>query len=150
MKKFILIISLLTILSVGVISLNSDFFTKSKEVNSPGDWIKEEQIKVFKDNIILNIANARWSKFTDTNSMDPLIDEDSHGIEIIPENPESINIGDIISYKSDLGILIHRVIEKGEDKEGIYYLVKGDNNRIRDPFKVRFNDIQGVLVAIIY
>ncbi|MBI2146640.1 signal peptidase I, partial [Candidatus Woesearchaeota archaeon] len=43
-----------------------------------------------------------------------------------------------------------RVIEKGVDDDGVYYLVKGDNNRFADPLKVRYADVVGVVVAVIY
>lgn len=117
---------------------------------SPGDWIKEEQIKVYGSRVILDIPHANWSKFTNTNSMDPFIDEHANAIEIIPKDPADIQQGDIISYHTVFGTLIHRVIEVGEDEKGIYYLVQGDNNSFPDPFKVRFEDVEGVLVAIIY
>jgi len=85
--------------------------------------------------------------------MDPLLDEDSHAIEISPATPEQINVGDIISYQTEMGVIIRRVVENRgdeEDGEGIYYIVKGDNNKFHDPFKVRFADVVGVVVAIIY
>ena len=68
----------------------------------------------------------------------------------IEESEQQINEGDIISYKTLLGTFIHRVIEKGTDQNGTYFLVQGDNNLLQDPFKVRFNDIHGVVVAVIY
>jgi len=82
--------------------------------------------------------------------MDPFLDEDSHAIEIKPEDPDEINKGDVISYKTSYGTVIHRIIDKSIDEEGIYYTVKGDNNQLQDPFKIRYDDIKGVVVAIIY
>jgi len=143
----VLIISL--ILSITVFSL-SDSILSSPERVSPSNWIKEEDITVKNNQVIFNVLNPTWAKFTDTNSMDPFIDEDSHAIEIIPDSPGKIQVGDVISYKTSYGIIIHRVINKGEDNKGIYYLVQGDNNTIRDPFKVRFDEVQGVVVAVIY
>lgn len=125
-------------------------FFSSPEVSSPSDWIKEEQIKVYPDRVLLEIQNPSWAAFTDTNSMDPFLDETANAIEIKPKNPEQIKAGDVISYQSSYGLVIHRVIEKGEDEEGVYYLVKGDNNSFKDPFKVRFEEVKGVVVAIIY
>lgn len=124
----------------------------SNERESPSDWIKENQIHVYKDRIVIDIENAVWSRFTDTNSMDPIIDVTSNGIEVMPVSADQIQVGDVISYKSDYanGILIHRVIEKGKDEEGIYFIVKGDNNNSADPGKVRFSQVEGVLVGIIY
>ena len=149
-RNFLIIISLLLLFSVSVISITKQSEFKSPELNSPSDWISEEQIKVYNDKIILDINKATWAKFTDTNSMDPFIDEGSNAIEILPENPDDIMEGDIISYQSEEGTIIHRVIEKGKDTEGIYYIVKGDNNTFSDPYKVRYGDVKGVVVAVIY
>ncbi|MDO8656785.1 MAG: hypothetical protein Q7K45_06110 [Nanoarchaeota archaeon] len=121
-----------------------------QENSSPSDWVKENQIEVYPQKVILDISGAKWAGFTNTNSMDPFIDETANAIEITPSNPDVIQVGDVIAYQTSYGVLIHRVIEKGIDAEGVYYRVKGDNNRFQDPFKVRFNDVQGVVVAVIY
>jgi hypothetical protein len=125
---------------------------KSPEQLSPSDHIKESQINVYDDKVILNIKGANWASFTDTNSMDPFLDSDSNSIEIKPASPESIKPGDIISYYSSItgDLLVHRVVTVDSDVDGVYYIVKGDNNNVRDPEKVRFDQIHGVLVAIIY
>jgi hypothetical protein len=123
---------------------------KSIERISPGDHIKENQIKVYSNKVELEIPNAVWSKFTDTNSMDPFLDQGSNGIEIAPKNESDISIGDIISYQSTDGVIIHRVIGTNKDEQGTYFTVKGDNNPIQDPARVRFSQIKGILVGIIY
>ncbi|MBU2634297.1 MAG: signal peptidase I [Nanoarchaeota archaeon] len=119
---------------------------------SPADHIKEDQIHVYDDRVVIEIENARWAGFVDTNSMDPFLDEDSNAIQIIPQSPDQIEIGDIISYESEMfnTVIIHRVIDIKEDEEGLYYLTKGDNNDEFDPEKVRFNMVRRLLVAIIY
>ncbi len=130
----------------------SSSFFGNKERDSPSDWIKQEQIEVYGDKVILQIEDPQWAVFTDTNSMDPLIDENSHAIQISPKSPESIKIGDIISYESDQfdGIVIHRVIDLGMDEKGWYCRAKGDNNPFEDPGRIRFQQIKRVLVAVIY
>ena len=127
-------------------------FQDGVEKESPGDWIKEDQIKVYDNKIIIDLKDAEWASFTDTNSMDPVLDETANAIEIIPKSADDIKVGDIISYKSDYadGTIIHRVIKIGNDEEGWYCIVKGDNNQSPDPGKIRFNQIKRVLVAIIY
>jgi hypothetical protein len=152
--KLFLVIAFLVVLLVATLSLAEKQVPLSllggKELFSPSDWIKEEQIKVYQDKVVLEIDNPLWATFTNTNSMDPFIDESSHAIEISPESADSINVGDVISYNSKIGVVIHRVIDKGKDEQGIYYIVKGDNNNFKDPFKVRFSDVVGVVVAVIY
>jgi len=122
----------------------------SAEKVSPGNWISEENVKVTKDKIIINVENPRWAKFTDTNSMDPVFDAEANVIEFQPKSPEQLRKGDIISYKKRFGTIIHRIVETGEDNNGWYAITKGDNNVLEDPEKVRFEKIKGVVVAIIY
>jgi len=122
------------------------------EKPSPADHIKEDQIHVYDDRIVIEIKNARWAGFEDTNSMDPILDKDSNAIQVVPEKPEDIQIGDIISYQSEMfnAVIIHRVVDIGQDEQGIYYITKGDNNNEVDPEKVRFEMVRRILVAIIY
>lgn len=125
---------------------------KNEEKPSPFNWIPERDISVQKDKVIIEIKNAQWSKFTNTNSMDPVLDNGANAIQIVPSSETDIHIGDIVSYQSKYaeGTIIHRVIEIGYDKEGWYVIMKGDNNPRQDPGKVRFSQIKRVLVAIIY
>lgn len=127
-------------------------FQEGVERDSPNDWIKEDQINVYNDKVIINLRDAEWASFTDTNSMDPVIDEKANAIEIIPKSTDNIHVGDIISYDSEYasGTIIHRVIKISSDEEGWYCIAKGDNNKNPDPGKIRFKQIKRVLVAIIY
>jgi hypothetical protein len=124
----------------------------SKEVASPADRVSENQIHVYKDKILINLVDAQWSTFTDTNSMDPVLDYGANAIQVVPESEDDVNVGDIVSYESEYaeGTIIHRVIEKGADEDGTYFILKGDNNSKADPGKVRFSQIKKVVVAIIY
>jgi len=122
------------------------------EKQSPYDWIKERNIHLYSDKIVIDIKNPQWSTYTDTNSMDPVLDENTHGIQIIPKSTQDIHLGDIISYKPEDfdGILIHRVVAVGRDDTGWYAVTQGDNNPTPDPGKVRFPQIKRILVMIIY
>lgn len=127
-----------------------NFFTGEKL--SPYDHIKKEQIHVYDDKVVIDIKRARWVEFEDTNSMDPLLDVGANAIQIIPESEEDIHLGDIVVYDSDFygGSVIHRVVNINEDEKGKYFILKGDNNPVRDPENVRFGQIKRVLVGIIY
>jgi hypothetical protein len=128
------------------------FGVDAVEKPSPYDWIKEDQIHVYNNRIIIDIKDAEWASFTDTNSMDPLIDQGTNGIEIVPNSPEDIHVGDIVSYESKYaeGTIIHRVVEIGRDSQGWYARMKGDNVEKADPGRVRFSQIKRVLVGILY
>ena len=128
------------------------FFGTAQDVLSPADHVKEDQIHVYQNKVVLDVEDASWASFTDTKSMDPLLDSDSNGIEIKPASYLDIKVGDIISYASPYvtGLVIHRVIEIGTDNNGWYAIVKGDNNPSADPGKVRFSQVNGVLIGVIY
>ena len=119
---------------------------------SPHDWIGEDQIHVYDSRIVIDVQGAEWASFTDTNSMDPVIDSGSNAIELVPERPDQIHIGDIVSYASlySQGTIIHRVVEIGSDEQGWYCRMKGDNIDSPDPGKVRFSQIRRVVVGILY
>ena len=52
--------------------------------------------------------------------------------------PETINIGDVIQYRTPNGPIIHRVIEKYESYGSVWFVTKGDaNNAPDDPIDSR-------------
>ena len=121
-------------------------------LRTPQNWIDEDQIKVYNSRIILDIQDAEWAAFTPTGSMEPVLNHNSHAIELVPDHEDDIVVGDICSYKSNFasGAIIHRVVYKGQDEEGTYFVFKGDNNPTSDPGRIRFDKIQRCVVAIIY
>ena len=125
---------------------------EAEELPSPYDHIKEHQIKVFPNKVIIELKNAEWATFTDTNSMDPVIDYGANAIEIVPKSPEDIHVGDIVSYESKFarGTIIHRVVEIGYDDKGWYCRMKGDNLSTVDPGKIRFEQIRRIVVGILH
>jgi hypothetical protein len=131
---------------------NNDNLQGLQEKPSPKDRIKENQILVYKDEVIIKIKDVSWSTYTDTNSMDPIIDKGANGLEIKPESTKDIQLGDIIAYQKEgsNNIIVHRVIEINQDNQGWYVITKGDNNQVQDPYKIRFNEVKYILVGIIY
>ena len=129
----------------------SSLFT-AREVSSPSDHISKDKIHVYDDRIVIDLKGAQWAEFTDSNSMDPILDAEANSFEITPSTTGDINVGDIISYKPDNynGLIVHRVIDIGSDSKGWFAVVKGDNLRAPDAEKVRFSQINGLLVGIIY
>ncbi len=139
---------------ISSVGLVSGVPTNSPEQLSPQDRISEDQIMVFEDEVVLKVPNVQWASFTDTNSMDPFLDAGANALQFIPESPSDIGVGDIISYlpddSDDSVRIIHRVVYVGEDENGTYYIVKGDNNAVADPGKVYFEQVYRVLFAIIW
>jgi len=123
-------------------------FSPSQIALSPPDHIESGSIQVYSDRVVLPIAGARVTNYADTESMIPVFDSGSNGIVVTPLFASEVGVGDIVSYSKNGETLVHRVIEKGEDDEGVYFLVKGDNSQGVD--EIRFAEISGVLVGIIY
>jgi hypothetical protein len=136
----------------GVLLAAANPFDGVEARESPKDRIPEKAIAVYKDRIELDIQNAQWSTFTDTHSMEPVIMKGANAIQLVPRSEEDIKVGDIVSYKSDYaeGTIIHRVVYKGKDEKGAYFIFKGDNLPTSDPGRVRFSQMQRVVVAIVY
>ena len=116
---------------------------------APGNWINEKQIQITDNQIIINVANASLSSYAATGSMKPVLDKDSNGIRIIPKAAEQINVGDVVTYEKNNELIVHRVIEKGQDETGEWFIVKGDNNQVDDG-KIYFNDIRFVTIGVLW
>ena len=129
---------------------SSEFlFYGSPNVVAPSDIVSEKQIEILDDKIIINLEGASLSRYAATGSMRPVLDKGANGIRIKPKSPEEINVGDIITFREYSKLIVHRVIEKGEDSEGIYFITKGDNNNIVDG-KLRFEDIKYITIGVIW
>ena len=126
-------------------NIEASFFDKP----SPANWIKENQIQIYRDRIVILIPNATLSRYAATKSMDPSIDSYANGVEITPESPEQLHVGDIIAYQVDDSFIVHRIIEIGSDDKGWYCIPKGDN-AVQNDGKIRFEQIKYVTIAIIY
>ena len=81
--------------------------------------------------------------------MVPVIDSNANGIGIRPNSSEDIFVGDIISFYHGEKLIVHRVIEKGEDEFGDYFITKGDNVNFDDG-KIRFEEIDSIRAILIY
>ncbi|MFA5060709.1 MAG: signal peptidase I [Candidatus Pacearchaeota archaeon] len=120
-----------------------------KENLSPSNRITNDDILVYNDKIVLKIPNITISNYADTGSMKPFLDENTNGIKIVPKSPSDIQVGDIISFRSSGKLIVHRVIEKGIDEKGVYFLTKGDNNQLNDG-KVRFEDVEYITIGVLW
>src|SRR3990167_5733096 len=83
--------------------------------DSPKGRVGENEIHVYSRRVIVDVEDAILARFTDTKSMEPVLNRDTNAIEIKPRDEGDIQVGDIISYTSAFSdaIIIHRVVEKG-------------------------------------
>ena len=120
--------------------------------DSPFDHVKDSQVRVLKNKVEIDVNNVEWWTIQDTNSMDPLIDIGTTALSIKPKSEDSIHLGDVAFYHSEIANLpiVHRVIDISFDELGWYSKFKGDNLEHPDPENVRYKQILGVLIGIIY
>ena len=130
-------------------SLSNFSLSFNSNNSAPFDFVKENQIQVYDDKIVIDIKGERISSYAPTGSMLPVLDKGSNGIRIVPESEAEIHIGDIITFNQDNMLIVHRVIEIGSDSEGTYFITKGDNSPINDG-KIRFKDIKYITIGIIW
>ena len=145
-KRLIILYFLLILISFGCTT------EKYGEKASPYDHIKITQIHIEEDRVVIDVKNSRGAEFVDTDSMDPTIDIGANAIQVTPESPEDIYVGDIVSYRPEGEdyMIVHRVVKIGEDNKGKYFIFKGDNNLFRDSGRIRFEQINRIIVGIIY
>ena len=150
--EMILIAVILAVLLFSILSLNNfsltGFFTEEK-VNAPSSHISEGDIIASKGNVIINVSNLILTRYVNSDSMAPLLGNGAMGIEIIPTSKEDIHVGDVVTFRRDDILIAHRVVEIGSDEDGGYFITKGDNNNAEDD-KIRFEQIESVLVGVIY
>jgi len=64
-------------------------------------------------------------------------------------NASEYNVGDIITFRLNNENIVHRIIYKGYDNQGLYFITKGDANPYTDG-KIRPSQIDGVVIGVFY
>lgn len=118
-------------------------------VDTPSDFVEDDKITIYDDRVVIELSNAKLSTYGSTGSMLPTLGAGVNGVSVVLESPDEIEVGDIVSFRRGRDLVVHRVVRKGLDDEGIYFVTKGDNSPVDDG-KIRFDDIERKLVALIY
>ena len=119
--------------------------------------VKTTNVHFYNDKIVIDLPlDYYYSGNHIGNSMYPVITENTCEIVLPVKNDTVIEIGDIISFNVTKEYCIknncrymHRVVKKGIDNDGEYYITKGDNNLFKDRIRIRKNDINYMVIMII-
>ncbi len=92
---------------------------------------------------------------TDTHSMLPILNKDTSIILYLNFTEEDIQIGDIIIYEIPIGTnsvrgYMHRVVEINEINQTFFYIARGDNLQVDDFWNIKYDEIFGVVVGVLY
>lgn len=147
---------------------------------SPSDWLLEEAISVADSNVVvdtsklipgLNKPPKVWiPPIPGTGSMLPNFSHEHNNILIVGATKadhakiiDHLQVGDIAVYRVMANVddpadfskahkfyAIHRIVSIGVDDKGIFYRFKGDNNAVKDPYKVREKHILWVSIGTIF
>jgi hypothetical protein len=125
-------------------------FGGEKSIAVSQDRVTGNQIHLYKDKLVIAAEGLMYAKVEDTKSMEPLLSKNSHTIEAAPVI-ENLKVGDIISFyePSVDKVVVHMIIEIGYDEQGWYARTSGYNNVYADSWKVRFENIKGVVVGVL-
>lgn len=128
------------------------FIVPSEDVLSPYNRVPIGDVHLFESKACIDLEKPFMAEYFDTNSMDPLLDKGSKGINVRPKAEEDIHPGDVIAYKYSAfeAPIVHQVVFIGDDEEGWYALAKGINANSADSHKIRFNQITSILIAVVY
>lgn len=121
----------------------------SGDLSSPSDYLSEEDIIVLGDEVIIRVQGATLSRYAETGSMRPFLDYGANGIRVVPVNESEVEVGDIVSFRHAGVLVVHRVVDKGIDEEGVWFEVRGDANLVGEG-KIRFGDIEYKTIGVLY
>jgi len=116
---------------------------------APSDSINEDLIEIYEDKVVINVQDVSLSSYAPTGSMKPVFDEGANGLRVKVNSVDDVEVGDIISFRAEEQLIVHRVVEKGVDTEGVYFITKGDNNNVSDG-KIRIDDIEYKTIGVIW
>lgn len=142
-----------------MISLQNIYYTASNEIKrnyaeeeSTAGWIVTSVISIFIVWFAVGVFPIYPSVIA-TGSMEPGIKPgDIILVERIVdiEGINALNVGDIIQFERDGVLISHRIIEiHNDEKEGISFITKGDNNTAEDSYQVKPENIRGQIVKTI-
>lgn len=75
-----------------------------------------------------------------------MIPEIQIGDIVIINNTNDVKANDVIAFRRDSTVIVHRIVKEMEVNGRIMYQTKGDNNNIPDTELVDISDIEGVYV----
>jgi len=131
-----------------------DEYKPTVDIPSPRDIVPNENIAYNKAKKTITIKGIRgdiWlTTVSDTNSMDPVMDYGHTCILTSDFNHEDLVIGSVVVYWNGERDIIHRITDIGDDDEGRFYILKGDNNSQPDNYIVRDWHIHWLLLGVIY
>lgn len=133
-----------------VLNYSTSLRIPAEVLESNPEIIPRENIQLGQDRILIYLNSTFLSVFANSSSMNPVITHNTKALEIAPGNVNELHVGDIIAYQSGNELIVHRIVDIGNDAEGWFAITKGDNNNAVDTEKIRYNMIKGKIAVLLY
>ena len=75
-----------------------------------------------------------------------MIPEIQIGDVVVTTNTDTFKVGDVIAFRSDSTVIVHRIINEMNVNGKIMYQTQGDNNNVADKELVNVSAIEGVMI----
>ena len=86
-----------------------------------------------------------WAIAVATGSMHPVINKGDVVIIEKIDNYNKLKKGDVIAFRYNNVMIVHRIVNIVEDRNDMYFYTKGDANEEDDNFAIKKNMIVGVV-----
>jgi len=121
----------------------------SLERPSNQGWIRADDVVLYPDSIKIKGKFVR-QVLPDTNSMEPWMDIGHTVILKRGFDKNKLQVGDVAAYNKGGKWVLHQIVEVDSDENGRFFRFQGINCAEPDYKIVRDDDIQAVLIAVIY
>lgn len=74
-----------------------------------------------------------------------MIPEIQIGDVVLINSTDDVKINDVIAFRRDSSVIVHRIIKEMNVKGTVMYQTKGDNNNVADSELVSKSDIEGIM-----
>lgn len=150
----LIILVLMTVLLLGGYATASDTYIltirniKAYPLIAPEATISLDDFRYVGGKVQLNIAGLKFGVGNGA-SMLPVAGDDN--IFIMKEiDYIQVKVGDFIVYETFAGLIVHQIVELGEDSNGWYADARGINNWETDLFRVRKESVRYRVMGIFY
>jgi hypothetical protein len=135
---------------LSTIDLSQASSLKAKEIPSPQIRIGTDSIAFLPDKVIINKPGIMGSTYTNTNSMDPILDQGMTGLSYPVNKDTELYEGDIITYDINGRLYTHTIKYILQNNNEKIYIVSGTTSNFLLNSKVPHNKVLYVKVGNIF
>jgi hypothetical protein len=118
------------------------------------NWVQTQRFKWPYTCTLFYNSTIALRQIGPSGSMWPALEGGGYVLFTNISRPDQLSTGDIIIFSSRVDgkeiEIVHRIIAVNESAGLYFYTTKGDNNTVQDPEQIRFEDIVGKVIGVLY